>query len=189
MPQFLNFLLLSNYFLSKSTGWQVRAALGDHDRGWPVWLARLPPTGGGLCHGSWRWCSCDKGTICPQLALAKHSFCSWRTESASHNTGKNILFTISISRIGDTIYQCSVWCVIPCVCLYLWAEKKIAIWFLEWFSVCFHARQDIFIFIFKVIKCLFPTAGGRGSLFFGGEVGKSRLFSHKGPHQDVLVNL
>ena len=47
----------------------------------------------------------------------------------------------------------------------------------------------ILFFIFKVIQCLFPTAGGRGSLFFGGEVGKSRLFSHKGPHQDVLVNL
>ena len=46
-----------------------------------------------------------------------------------------------------------------------------------------------FLFFFKVIQCLFPTAGGRGSLFFGGEVGKSRLFSHKGPHQDVLVNL
>ena len=165
MPQFLIFLLLCNYFLSKSTGLQVRAAPVDDDRGWAVWLARLPPTGGGLCYGSWRWCTCDnKGTMCPQVALAKHSFCSWWTESASHNAGKNILFNISISRNCDIIYQC---------------------------SVCFHARQEILIliFIFKVILCLFPPAGGRGSLFFGGEVGKSRLFSHKGPHQDVLVNL
>ena len=136
MPQFLSFLLLCNYFLSKSTGLQVRAAPVDDDRGWAVWLARLPPTGGGLCYGSWRWCTCDnKGTMCPQVALAKHSFCSWWTESASHNAGKNILFNISISRNGDIIYQC---------------------------SVCFHARQEIFmfIFIFKVMQCLFPRQAG-----------------------------
>ena len=169
MPQFLIFLLLCNYFLSKSTGWQVRAALGDDDRGWAVWLARLPPTGGGLCHGPWRWCSCDIGTICSQLA--KHPFCSWWTESASHHTGKTNKSNKSIlmNEFLLAFYQC----------LLCDATKLFA--FLRWEEEC--------VLFFKVIQCLFPTAGGGGSLFFGGEVGKSRLFSHKGPHQDVLVNL
>ena len=106
---------------------------------------------------------CDKGT--------KHSFCSRWTESASHHTGKTNKSNKSIlmNEFLVAFYQC----------LLCDATKLFA--FLRWEEEC--------VLFFKVIQCLFPTAGGGGSLFFGGEVGKSRLFSHKGPHQDVLVNL
>ena len=166
MPQFLNFILLSNYFLSKSTDWQVRAAPGDHDRGWAVWLARLPPTGGGLCNGSWRWCSCDKGTICPQVALAKHSFSAGglrvlRTTQARifcspfQFQGLVILF---ISAVFD------VWCHAS-VCIFelrrklrfeFWSDSVFVsmpgrrFWFsfLKWFSVCFQWEAGDFDFHF-----------------------------------------
>ena len=53
MPEFLIFVLLCKYS-SLTNGLQVRTAPVDDDRGWAVWLASLPPTGGGLCNGSWR---------------------------------------------------------------------------------------------------------------------------------------
>ena len=141
MPQFLNFILLSNYFLSKSTDWQVRAAPGDHDRGWAVWLARLPPTGGGLCNGSWRWCSCDKGTICPQLALAKHflQLVDWEC-FAQHRQE----YFVHHFNFKDWWYYLSVQCLM-CDAMRLFV-------FLSWEENC--------VLSFGVIQCLFPCQAG-----------------------------